>query len=205
MKRAAWTLAWLLLGCHAAKAPVSQPDDPSRLRSPEAFAQVRDMGSRSQALFREASKVMLHPRCTNCHPPDDTPRQLASQRPHDPPVARGNEGQGVPGMECASCHQDVNLELARVPGAPNWHLAPIEAAWLGRTPSQICEQLKDPTRNGGKTLQAIVDHAANDALVAWGWSPGHDREPAPGTQEIYGALMQAWLDTGAHCPQGGLP
>jgi hypothetical protein len=108
-------------------------------------------------------------------------------------------------MECAACHQDRNLELARVPGAPNWHLAPPEAAWSGRTPEQICEQLKDAHRNGGKTLQQIVDHAAHDELVAWGWNPGHDREPAPGSQQIYGQLMQGWLDTGAHCPGGGAP
>ncbi|HSI05563.1 MAG: Isoquinoline 1-oxidoreductase subunit [Myxococcota bacterium] len=204
MKRAALIWVSLLVGCHATKGPSSadRAGDPTRLREPEAFADMRDTAARSQALFLEASKVMLHPRCTNCHPPDDTPRQLMAQRPHDPPVTRGPDNHGVPGMECSSCHQDTNLELARVPGAPSWHLAPIEAVWLGRTPAQICEQLKDPARNGNKAVQQIVDHAAHDALVAWGWNPGHDREPAPGTQEVYGKLMQGWLDTGAHCPRG---
>lgn len=204
MKRIVLSCAVLLVACHPAKSPTTAPqaDVPTSLRGPEAFADITDKPERSRALFREASKVMLHPRCTNCHPPDDSPRQLESQRMHEPPVVRGPADTGVVGMECASCHQDANQELARVPGAPNWHLAPVEAVWLGRTPSQICEQLKDMSRNGGKTVQEIVDHAAHDELVAWGWHPRADRNPAPGTQELYGKLMQGWLDTGAYCPAG---
>jgi len=76
-------------------------------------------------------------------------------------------------------------------------------AWVGRSPSQICEQMKDPKRNGGRTLEQIVDHSAHDKLVAWGWSPGHDREPAPGTQEQLGALVAAWVQSGAACPKEG--
>jgi hypothetical protein len=35
-------------------------------------------------------------------------------------------------MECASCHQDRNLVQARMPGPPDWHLAPREMAWSAR-------------------------------------------------------------------------
>ena len=73
-------------------------------------------------------------------------------------------------------------------------------AWVGRTPHQICEQLKDKSRNGGRTLDQIVEHNAHDELVGWGWKPGWDREPAPGTQESFGALVAAWAETGAECP-----
>ncbi len=73
-------------------------------------------------------------------------------------------------------------------------------AWVGKTPRQICEQLKDPSRNGGKSLAQIVEHNAKDELVAWGWNPGHGREPAPGNQKQFGALVAAWVDTGAECP-----
>jgi hypothetical protein len=118
-------------------------------------------------------------------------------------VVRGPEDYGVPGMECSSCHQDHNLELARVPGAPKWHLAPKEMFWVGRTPASLCAQLKNTATNGGKTLAQIVDHSAHDPLVAWGWTPGHSRVPAPGTQQQFGDLMQAWMDTGAACPKEG--
>lgn len=119
---------------------------------------------------------------------------------HQPPVTRGPEGHGVVGMECEGCHQDRNLPLARVPGAPGWHVAPREMAWVGKSPRHICEQMKDSKRNGGKSLAQIVEHNAHDKLVAWGWDPGHGREPAPGTQEQFGAIVAAWVQTGAECP-----
>ena len=120
---------------------------------------------------------------------------------HDPPATRGVNDHGPPGMECQGCHQDRNQPHTRVPGAPRWHLAPIEMAWVGKSARQICEQLKDPKRNGGKTLGQIVEHSGHDELVAWGWAPGHDREPAPGTQQQFGEVMASWVETGAECPE----
>jgi hypothetical protein len=181
-------------------ALLAVPPAGSALRSAASFSSIPDQRQRSLALFAEASKVLLHPRCVNCHPPDDRPRQGDRHLVHDPAAVRGPKDEGVPAMHCSSCHQDKNLELARVPGAPKWHLAPIEMAWLGRTPGQICAQIKDPARNGGKTLEEIWEHSAHDELVAWGWAPGHGRKPAPGTQKAFGDLIRAWIDTGAACP-----
>jgi hypothetical protein len=121
--------------------------------------------------------------------------------PHEPPVVRGPADRGVIGLECASCHQDKNTELARVPGAPDWHLAPREMAWALRSEGALCEQLKDPKRNGNRTLAQIVEHSGHDPLVAWGWAPGHGRTRAPGSQHAYAALMEAWANTGAVCPR----
>ncbi|MEY4546800.1 MAG: hypothetical protein RL685_2995 [Pseudomonadota bacterium] len=182
---------------------VPLPAVPEReLRAPDAFAAYGDRAERSRALFGEASRVLLHPRCVNCHPSGDVPLQRQGLL-HDPPVLRGPEDRGIVGLECTSCHQDRNLELARVPGAPNWHLAPKSMAWVGRDASSLCEQLKDPARNGGKSLPQIVDHSAHDALVAWGWAPGSEREPAPGSQAQFAALIAAWVETGAECPAPG--
>jgi hypothetical protein len=188
-----------------AKAPLRQPPQlrqvpANELRAPADFALFGDPAERSRALFLEISKVLLHPRCANCHPSGDVPHQGMEAKLHDPPVLRGPEDKGVVGMECAGCHQEHNLELARVPGAPGWHVAPLSMAWVGHTPHDICEQLKDPARNGQKTLAQIVEHNAHDELVGWGWQPGHGREPAPGTQAEFGALTAAWVETGAACP-----
>jgi len=90
-----------------------------------------------------------------------------------------------------------------VPGVEDWHLAPLSMLWEGRSKEQICEQMKDPARNGGRTLAQIVDHNAHDRLVAWGWNPGHGREPAPGTQEQLGQLVADWVASGAECPNEG--
>lgn len=185
------------------------PDAPAPLREVGAgelravaeFDGIREPAARSRALFLEASRVLLHPRCVNCHPAGDVPHQGDALALHDPPVVRGEANHGVVGMECEGCHQDRNQALTRVPGAPGWHLAPLEMAWVGRSAAAVCEQLKDPARNGGKTLAQIVEHAAHDELVAWGWSPGADRTPAPGSQQQFGALIAAWAETGAACPE----
>jgi hypothetical protein len=181
------------------------PAAPGTLLAPSAFASITEPAARSRAIFLEASRVLTHARCVNCHPPDDSPRQGDDHALHDPPVARGPGGRGGVAMRCDSCHQDTNLLLARVPGAPDWHLAPKQMVWLGKTPAQICAQLADPERNGGKTLAQIQQHLAHDGLVAWGWDPGHGRSAAPGTQAELGALFQAWIDTGAVCPDDGQP
>jgi hypothetical protein len=183
-----------------AEAPA---EDPRALRTVASFSSIADRGDRSRALFLESSRVFLHPRCANCHPSGDTPAQGMEMHRHDPPVVRGKDDGGVAGMRCIGCHQDHNLELAKVPGAPHWQLAPIQMAWVGKSPHAICEQMKDPVRNGHRSLAQVVDHNAHDKLVAWGWNPGHGRDPAPGTQEELGRIVQAWVETGAECPPEG--
>lgn len=114
---------------------------------------------------------------------------------------------GVPGMMCNTCHGAENVKVVAqadtiksIPGNGNWHLAPIEMAWQGKTLGEICSQIKDPQRNGGKTLDQITEHMAHDDLVGWGWRPGEGREPVPGTQAEFGELIRAWVETGAACP-----
>ncbi len=177
------------------------PKTGAKLRSLAELGPQADATATSRAAFAEASKVLTHARCMNCHPSDDQPRQRELNEVHDPPVAGGMGGFGSPNMYCPTCHQLENVELSRVPGAPNWHLAPPQMAWLGRTPAQICAQLKDPAKNGGRTLAQLVEHVSKDALVGWAWAPGADREPAPGTQQAFGALMAAWADNGAVCDE----
>jgi hypothetical protein len=169
------------------------------LRPVSAFAAIRDPAARSAALFVEAGKVIQHPRCLNCHPDGDRPSQ-GTGYPHQPPVQRGAEGLGITAMRCATCHQGANFDPGRVPGHAEWHLAPASMAWQGRSLADICAQVKDPARNGGHSVAEIVEHMASDSLVGWAWNPGADREPAPGTQAVFGALVKAWADAGAACP-----
>ena len=201
-------LVLAIASCGGKQAPPPAPAN-AELRKPAAnellavadFNVIGDPAARSRALFSEAARVLMHPRCSNCHPSGDIPHQRFAMELHDPPVVRGPADQGVPGMECTTCHQDRNQQLTRIPGAAKWQLAPIEMAWVGKSAGYICNQIKDPKRNGGKTLAQIVDHSAHDVLVAWGWAPGADRESAPGTQAQFGALVDAWVQTGAECPE----
>jgi hypothetical protein len=190
-------LVAVLTGTPTANPASAQSDS---LATPESFASIADTAARSAAMFTELGKVLTHPRCVNCHPAGDRPRQGEQGRPHQPPVARGADGHGLPAMRCSNCHQQANFDPAGVPGHPEWHLAPREMAWEGKTLAEICAQIKDPTRNGGRSLEELIHHIGTDTLVGWAWAPGFGRQPAPGTQKQAGALVEAWVKTGAVCP-----
>ena len=190
-------LVALFIGTLATDAVSDQSDS---LASPERFASIADTAKRSAAMFVELGKVLTHPRCVNCHPVGDRPRQGDLARLHQPPVERGADGHGQRAMRCSICHQQANFDPAGVPGHPEWHLAPREMAWEGKTLAEICAQIKDPARNGGRSLEELVHHIGTDTLVGWAWAPGSGRQPAPGTQKQAGALVETWMKTGAECP-----
>jgi len=123
-------LVALFIGTLATDAVSDQSDS---LASPNSFASIADTAKRSAAMFVELGKVLTHPRCVNCHPAGDRPRQGDTARLHQPPVERGADGHGLPVMRCSICHQQANFDPARVPGHPEWHLAPREMAWEGKT------------------------------------------------------------------------
>ena len=130
-------------------------------------------------MFTELGKVLTHPRCVNCHPAGDRPRQGDEGRPHQPPVERGADGHGLAAMRCSICHQQANFEPGRMPGHPEWHLAPREMAWEGKTLAEICAQIKDPTRNGGRSLEDLVHHIGDDTWSAGPGRPDTAASPLP--------------------------
>ena len=191
------TLAVSLLTAYAAAGAGAASD---RLAWPESFSGIAVTETRSAAIFSELGKVLTSPRCVNCHPAGDRPRQGDQAHLHQPPVERGADGLGLPAMRCSICHQKANFDPGGVPGNPEWHLAPREMAWEGKTVAEICQQIKDPVRNGNRPMDALIAHIANDTLVGWAWAPGFGRTPAPGTQAQAGALVKAWAESGAACP-----
>jgi hypothetical protein len=190
--------AALTLNKAGGQAP--QPVVAQELRPASSFGSIADQRARSIALFEEAGKVLQHPRCVNCHPAADRPRQTDSRRLHLPFVVRGADGHGAPGMKCNTCHHAGNFDPAGVPGNAHWGLAPESMTWEGRSLGQICEQLKDPARNGNRGIAAIANHVVTDTLVIWAWSPGLGRTPAPGTNKQFGELLRGWAEAGAYCP-----
>jgi hypothetical protein len=71
---------------------------------------------------------------------------------------------------------------------------------LHKSLAEICAQIKDPVRNGGRKLEDLIHYIGTDTLVGWAWAPGFGRTPAPGTQKEAGALVDASIKTGAACP-----
>jgi hypothetical protein len=192
--------------CWLDGALAADPASPEAALKPvSAFASIREQRARSLALFHEAGKVLQSPRCLNCHPAVRQPTQGEDMRPHLPFMTAGPKDHGVPGLPCKSCHGAANVttlaaSIQTIPGDPRWGLAPASMAWQARSLADICIQVKDPARNGGRTLAEIHEHVAEDPLVGWAWNPGAGRAPAPGTQAEFGELIKAWIGTGAHCP-----
>ena len=175
---------------------------PTALRPAASFANIADEKARSAALFREAGKVFLHPRCTNCHTGTDRPLRGDRQASHQPRVKGGKTGKGRGGMRCANCHGRKVRKQGRIPSDPRWALAPAITGWNGKTLAAVCAQVKDKDRNGGRDLPALLKHMEDDSLIKWAWSPGGKRTPAPGTHALFVELIGAWIKAGAHCPQG---
>jgi hypothetical protein len=147
----------------------------------------RSTGSKQPA-FEPIARVLLHPRCVN------------ERHAHWFRVVRGNDGRGAPPLRCSTCHQSANNAASNVPGAPNWHAAPLSMAWEDKTPPQLCRALLDRSRNGNRNVDDLVDHMAHDPLVGWGWAPGGAREPVPITRAEFVELLRRWEREGAPCP-----
>ena len=162
-----------------------------------------DRSPKSSDAFLKAYSVFMHPRCANCHPQGDSPLQGDDQRPHAQNVQRGPDGKGLYALKCAACHQSENLPgLHMPPGNPNWHLPPadMKMVFVGRSPRELAEQLKDPKRNGGKTLAQILTHVEEDSLVLTCWNPGEGRTKPPLSHSEFAKAFRTWVESGAELP-----
>lgn len=188
---AAVTLATLFVMAHVGPQPWagSQENSQNREASLRAFAAV--------------ASVLTSPRCINCHVPGDGPLQGDDSHPHAMNVRRGSDGQGSPALHCFACHQTENTgTLHGPPGAADWHLPPARTpmAWKGLSASEICRSLKDPAKNGNRTLQDLIPHMET-SLVRWAWNPGPGRTLPPISHDEFVSRLKEWIDTGAACPE----
>ena len=166
------------------------------------------------AAFEVVRTVLQSPRCVNCHPVGDAPLQGDDSHPHLQYVRRGPDGRGVRTMACTTCHGKANPPASfgahMPPGvSTEWRLPPPEHKMVfepggrethaGISPAELCEQLKDPRRNGGKDMPALLHHVSADPLVLWGWSPGFGRNPVPVPHAEFVRAFKTWADAGAPC------
>jgi len=169
-----------------------------------AFATAEDTALEN---WNKIYEVFSHPRCANCHVGDDhTPRwsgeHYGEPQPHGMNVNADRSRIGAESVLCSTCHTQHNSpELHGAPGAHVWLLPPVEMQWWDKSSHEVCQQIKDPARNGGRTLQAVADHIRHDELVHWGWEPGPGREPAPYSPEEVAVFIEQWADAGAVCPE----
>jgi hypothetical protein len=201
-----WRLPVRTLGCVSALAmfigfgvvSFIPPDGPGKgVASPPA-----DSVASVQA-FMGVYKVLMSPRCMNCHPAGDAPLQGDDSHVHTMNVQRGVDGHGLYALKCQNCHQAQNAPgLHTPPGNPKWALPPADMRMVfqGRTPRQLAKQLLDPKQNGGKTKQQLIDHATSDGIVLGGWNPGEGRTLPPISHAQFATLFKTWIDKGAYLP-----
>jgi len=183
-------VAFLAMGSRIAGTSQAAADAPNRdsIESVKAFMQVY--------------RVLMSPRCLNCHPKGDVPLQGDKSIPHTMSPHRGTDGKGLYAMKCSNCHQPQNTAgLHAPPGNPNWHLPPADMKMVfeGKTPHELAKQLVDPERNGHKNIQQLLEHAS-DTLVTWGWKPGDGRTLPPLTYNEFSRAWSTWLKKGAYAP-----
>jgi len=89
------------------------------------------------------------------------------------------------------------------PGNPKWLLPTPEhkMVFVGRSPAELCRQLKDPKQTGGRSLSQLLEHVSSDDLVGWAWDPGDGRTPPPLSRAETAAQMKIWVEGSAACPQ----
>ena len=162
------------------------------------------------AAFERIYEVASHPRCSNCHVGESgipmwSGPSYGETRPHGMKIQAGESRIGAEFLTCGTCHvnsprpQIVPHAAPRADG--NWQLAPAGAGWFGKPSNWICEQLRDPARNGGMDYQKLANHAGHDAVLQWAWSPGPGRESAPYSVEEHTMDIHMWGAAGQPCPE----
>ena len=168
-----------------------------------ATSAIRKDSVASVAAFKKVYRVLMSPRCMNCHPAGDVPLQGDDSHLHTMSPQRGLEGKGVYAMKCSNCHQPTNTPGKNTPpGNPNWHLPPanMKMVFEGRTANQLAKQLMDPKQNGNKDMKKLIEHA-DDGLVLSGWNPGEGRSLPPLSHAEFKKAWLTWLNTGAYAPK----
>ena len=153
--------------------------------------------------FMDVYKVLMSPRCLNCHPAGDVPLQGDDSHLHTMSPKRGIDGKGLYAMKCSNCHQPTNTPgLNTPPGNPKWHLPPadMKMVFQGKTPRQLALQIMDYKQNGHKNKEQLLEHA-RDTLVKAGWNMGEGRKPPPLSYNAFVKEWDIWINTGAYAPK----
>lgn len=166
------------------------------------------------AAWDRVHAVVSHPRCANCHVGEDnipmwSGPEYPQTGPHGMNIDAGDSRIGAETLPCATCHVTSSAPANGPSDAPaamiDWQLAPVDMIWFGQSSAQICAQMSDPARNGGRDWIQLAEHLRDDAahggFVAWGFAPGGARQPAPGDLQSHIDDVLKWGAAGQPCPE----
>jgi hypothetical protein len=157
---------------------------------------------KSAHAFLQVYKVLMSPRCMNCHPSGNRPLQGDDSRIHIMNVQRGKDGKGIYALKCSNCHQPENSPgLHTPPGNPKWALPPanMKMVFQGRSAHDLALQIMDYNRNGHKNKEQLLEHA-RDTLVKAGWNMGEGRTPPPLQYDDFVKVWDTWINKGGYAP-----
>ena len=172
-----------------------------------------DRSTRAEGLvaWQQVYAVLTHPRCINCHTATNYPQQGDDRHRHFANVVRGPTGEGVSGQQCVTCHQEANADSTGVPGAHDWHLAPLSMQWQDQndkvlSSADVCKAVTDRSRNNNLDGAGLLKHHEKEPLVLWAFRPGRGidgsmRTLPPLTHEQFVAATRTWVEAGTPCPQ----
>jgi len=177
------------------------------------FADASDATTTAQGLaaWEQVYSVLTSARCINCHTATNYPQQGDDRHRHVANVVLCPEGKGVPGLNCAGCHQETNADSTGVPGGHNWHLAPLSMRWQDMndrvlSSADVCRAVTDRSKNNNLDGPGLLKHHEEEPLVKWAWNPGRRpdgsaRTLPPLTHEQFIAATRRWVEAGTPCPK----
>ena len=147
------------------------------LASVDSFSSISDPAARSAAYFTELGKVLTSPRCLNCHPAGDRPRQGDTARLHQPPVERAPTASAF--RPC-----DVPFAIRQRTSSPGGCRATLSgilrrARWLGKARRSARSALRSriPRVTATARWRASLNISARTI-----WSAGRGRPGPAGNQ-----------------------
>ena len=160
--------------------------------------------------WQQVYSVLTHPRCINCHTATNYPQQSDDRHRHFANVVRGPAGKGVPALQCVTCHQEANADSTGVPGARDWHLAPLSMKWQDLndkilSSAEVCRAVTDRSKNNNLDGAGLLKHHAEEPLVLWAFQSsrridGSMRTLPPLTHAEFVAATRKWVEAGTPCP-----
>src|SRR5258707_2606197 len=175
-----------------------------------ALAQHSDVPAVSQrsdglAAWQKVYSVMVSPRCLNCHTATNYPQQGDDRHRHVANVIRGPQDKGVVALNCSTCHQSTNASSTGVPGAHNWHLAPLSMRW---------QNVNDRPLSSPEVCRSVLllldgphllKHHEEEPLVLCAFNPGRrpdgtTRTLPPMTHTQFVEATRQWVKAGTPCP-----
>ena len=171
-------------------------------RNSKSDADKKDSAESAKA-FLKVYKVLMSPRCMNCHPSGDSPLQGDDSHIHTMDVVRGPDGTGLYASKCSNCHQPTNVPGEHTPpGNPKWQLPPadMKMVFQGKTARQLALQIMNFNLNGHKSKEQLIAHA-RDTLVKAAWNMGEGRVPPPMSYSAFVSVWDEWIKKGGYAPK----